>query len=171
MKRAIALKPRIEKLGASHDPSGFDCGSELLNRFLTHFAGTNQKSGSSQTYLAVVGAVVVGYYSLTVGQVHYDDAPKRLAKRLPRHPVPVVLLARLAIHTDFQRQKLGEGLLFDAVRRTMQAADIAGIRALVVHAKDDVAKAFYEHFGFEAFTDEPLTLYRLLKDVRMMSES
>lgn len=171
MSRSITVKPTIEKLGATHDLSGFDCGVEPLNRFLINFAATNQKTGSSQTYVALVGSAVVGYYSLTVGQVLFDDAPKRLAKGLPHHPVPTILLARLAIHKDFQGQKLGHGLLLDAIRRTLQAADIAGVRALLVHAKDDKAKAFYEHFGFEPFTDAPLTLYRLLKDVRCMQES
>lgn len=171
MNPAIAIQPRIEKLAAGHDLAGFDCGSEGLNRFLTRFALVNQKAGSSQTYLALVGSEVVGYYSLTVGNVLYDDAPKRLAKGLPRHPVPVILLARLAIHKDWQRQRLGQGLMLDALRRTLQAADIAGVRALLVHAKDDKAKAFYEHFGFEPFTAEPLTLYRLLKDIRLMVES
>lgn len=171
MSRPIAPKPHIEKLGAEHELSHFDCGSEPLNRFLTAYAITNQKSGSSQTYVALIGSAVVGYYSLTVGQVLYDDAPKRLAKGLPRHPVPTILLARLAIHKDFHGQKLGSGLLLDAIRRTLQASDIAGIRALLVHAKDENAKAFYEHFGFEAFTGEPLTLYRLLKDIRLMLES
>jgi len=167
----ISLPPRIEKLAAEHDVAGFTSGSEPLDRFLTNYALTNQKSGSSQTYVALVGSAVVGYYSLTVGNVLYDDAPKRLAKGLPRHPVPVILLARLAIHKDWQGQRLGSGLMLDAIRRTVQAADIAGIRALLVHAKDDSAKAFYEHFGFEAFTSEPMTLYRLLKDIRLMLES
>jgi len=164
----ISIKPRIEKLDAGHDLSGFDCGSEPLNRFLNSFALTNQKSGSSQTYLALISSAVVGYYSLAVGNVLYSEAPGRLAKGLPRHPVPVVILARLAIHKDWQGRSLGSGLVLDALRRTLQAADIAGVRALVVHAKDEPAKAFYEHLGFEPFGDDSMTLYRLLKDVKTM---
>jgi GNAT superfamily N-acetyltransferase len=170
LRSPIAIQPRIEKLAAGHDLTGFDCGADGLNRFLKQFALVNQKAGSSQTYLALVGSEVVGYYSLTAGNVLYDDAPKRLTKGLPRHPVPVILLARLAIHKDWQRQRLGQGLLLDALRRTLQAADIAGVRALLVRAKDDTAKAFYEHFGFEPYTTESPTLYRLLKDVRSMLE-
>jgi predicted N-acetyltransferase YhbS len=141
-----------------------------LNRFLTNFALANQRAGSTQTYVALVGQNVAGYYSLTVGDVAYADAPDRLAKGLPRHPVPVMILARLAVDQNFKGQKLGAGLLLDALRRTLQAADIAGIRAVVVHAKDDAAKTFYEHLGFVAFSDQPLNLYRLLKDIRLMQD-
>ncbi|MEW5964493.1 MAG: GNAT family N-acetyltransferase [Pseudomonadota bacterium] len=138
---------------------------------MRQFALINQKAGSSQTYVALIGAAVVGYYCLTVGNVLYDGAPGRLVKGLPRHPVPVVLLARLAIHKQWQGRRIGQGLLLDAIRRTLQAADIAGVRALLVHAKDDKARAFYEHFGFEPFTTEPLNLYRLITDIRLMSEN
>lgn len=111
-------------------------------------------------------AAVVGYYSLAVGSVVYDDTPERLGKGLSRHPVPVMVLARLAVDQRSQGRGLGAGLLIDALRRTVAAADIAGIRAVVVHAKDDQAKKFYQHFGFAAFGDHTLTLYLLLKDIR-----
>ena len=163
-----AVKPRVEKLRADHAVAGFDCGSAPLNAFLERYALANQKAGSSQTYVALVGEQIVGYYTLTVGDVTYGDAPERLAKGLPRHPVPVMIVARLAIARASQGQGLGPGLLLDAMRRTLQAADIAGIRAILVHAKDDNARAFYEHFGFSSFADEPRTLYRLLKDIRPM---
>ncbi len=168
MSADISIQPQIEKLNTGHDLSGFDCSSDPLNRFLKNFALTNQKSGSSQTYLALVGSAVAGYYSLAVGNVLYSEAPTRLAKGLPRHPVPVVILARLAIDNEWQGHGFGAGLVLDGLRRTLQAADIAGVRALVVHAKDDAAKSFYLHLGFEPFDEDAMTLYRLLKDVKAM---
>lgn len=156
----------IEKLRADHAIAEFDCGVPALDRFLRAYALTNQRSDSAQTYVALSGNTVVGYYSLAVGSVVYDDAPERLGKGLPRHPVPVMLLARLAVDRQWHGKGLGAGLLADALRRTIAAADIAGIRAVVVHAKDEQARAFYEHFGFVSFGDHTLTLYVLLKDLR-----
>ncbi len=160
---------RIEKLGPSHSLDGFDCGREELNRFLTRFALVNQQAGSAQTYLAVSGASVVGYYSLAVGEVACDDAPDRLKKGLARHPVPIMLLARLAVTTAWHGHGLGAGLLKDAMRRTLQAADIAGIRAFAVHSMDDTARRFYEHFGFIPSPTDPLHLFLLIKDIRRIA--
>ena len=157
---------RIEKLRPDHAVEAFDCGRDQLNRFLIRFALTNQRAGSSQTYVAVGGETVLGYYSLAVGEVAYTDAAERLSKGLARHPIPIMLLARLAISKTNQGHGLGAGLLKDAMLRTVQAADIAGIRALVVHAIDDTARSFYEHFGFTASPTDPLHLYRLIKDIR-----
>jgi len=167
----IEIKPRIEKLSSKHAVESFKCDSEALNIFLHKHALTNQKAGSAQTYVALLGRAVVGYYSLTIGQVEHTRAPERLRKGLPRHPVPAMILARLGVANDKQGEGLGSGLLLDALRRTLQAADIAGIRAIVVHAKNEKAQAFYEHFGFKSFESEHLVLYRLLKDVRLMVES
>ena len=104
---------------------------------MVRYAIQNQQAGASQTYLALAGEDVAGYYTLVVGQVEYDDAPERLRKGLARHPVPIMLLARLAISTACQGKGLGSGLLKEAMLRTLQAAEIAGIRAFAVHAKDD----------------------------------
>ena len=157
---------RIEKLQRTHAVDEFDCGREALNRFLARYALQNQQAGASQTYLALADDAVVGYYTLVVGQVEHDAAPERLTKGLARHPVPIMLLARLAIATSWQGKGLGSGLLKDAMQRTLQAADIAGIRAFAVHAKDDEARAFYEHFGFSPLPSDPYHLFRLLKDIR-----
>jgi GNAT superfamily N-acetyltransferase len=157
---------RIEKLLRGHKVDEFDCGQEALNRFLARYAFQNQQAGASQTYIALADDAVVGYYTLVVGQVEYAAAPERLTKGLARHPVPIMLLARLAVATFWQGKRLGAGLLKDAMRRTVQAADIAGIRAFAVHAKDDAARAFYEHFGFSALPSDPYHLFRLLKDIR-----
>ena len=129
----------IEKLRRDHPLEAFDCGQPDLNRWLIKFALQNQASNAAQTYLGIVDGVVVGYYSLAAGQVEYADAPERLRKGLASHPVPIMLLARLAVHRDWQKKGVGRALLKDAVLRTAQAADLAGIRALAVHAKDDQA--------------------------------
>jgi len=157
---------RIEKLQRSTAIEAFDCGREALNKFLIRFALQNQQAEASQTYVALADAEVVGYYTLVVGQIDYDDAPDRLKKGLARHPVPIMLLARLAIATTWQGKRLGAGLLKDAMLRTLQAADIAGIRAFAVHAKDDEARGFYEHFDFLPSPSDPFHLFRLLKDIR-----
>ena len=167
---SFSNKPVIEKLERSHDLSGFDCGSEPLNSFLKRYAYQNQKRGSVQNYLALVGGEVVGFYSLTYGQVEHAAAGA-LAKGMPRHPVPVMVLARLGVDTSCHGKGLGSGMLVDALHRTLQAAEIAGIRAILVHAKDDKAQAFYEHFGFQSMPDNPLLLYRMLKDIKLMIES
>src|ERR1700686_655033 len=160
------ISPRIEKLQRSHPLDAFDCGSEALNRSLIRYALQNQQAGASQTYVALADDKVAGYYTLVVGQVEYDGAPERLKKGLARHPVPIMLLAPLAVAPFRQGKGLGSGLLKDAMLRTLQAADIAGIRAFAVHAKDDQAKSFYEHFDFIASPVDPYHLFRLLKALR-----
>jgi len=159
---------RIEKLHRSHAIDSFDCGNEALNRFLIRFALQNQQAGASQTYVALADEEVAGYYTLVVGQVDFGKAPQRLTKGLARHPVPIMLLARLAIATHIQGKGLGAGLLKDAMLRTLRAAEIAGIRAFAVHAKDDQARAFYEHFDFLPSPTDPYHLFRLLKDLRAL---
>ena len=160
---------RIEKLRADHLVGNFDCGREELNRFLRRFALTNQQSGSAQTYLALDDTEVVGYYALVVSEVAYEDAPERLAKGQARHPIPLMLLARLGVASGYQGKGLGAGLLKDAMRRTLQAADIAGIRALAVHALDETARSFYGHFGFVPSPTDAMHLFLLIKDVRRVS--
>ncbi len=160
-------RPVVAKLDASHEVDGFDCGREPLDRFLKRFALVNQKAGTAQTYVACRGARrVLGYYSLAVGAVEHANAPARVGKGPARHPIPVMLLARLAVDRSEQGRGLGKALLRDALLRTAQAADIAGIRALLVHAKDDEARAWYERFDFEPSPTDPFHLFLLLKDLR-----
>ena len=162
---------RIEKLRREHPVDGFTCGSADLDRFLLRYAFANQLANASQTYVALYQDDVVGFYTLVVGEVAFADAPERLKKGLARHPVPIMLLARLAVSTARQGQKIGAGLLKDAMLRTMQAADIAGIRAFVVHAKDDPVRTFSEHLGFSPSPTDPLHLFRLTKDIRQFLTS
>ncbi len=157
---------RIEKLQRAHSVEHFDCGHESLNRFLIRYALQNQQASACTTYVALADRDVAGYYTLVVGQVEHEGAPERLKKGLARHPVPIMLLARLAVAREWQGKGLGSGLLKDAMLRTLQAADIAGIRAFAVHAKDDTARSFYERFDFIASPSDPYHLFRLLKDIR-----
>jgi len=120
----------------------------------------------SQTYVALSGAEITGFYTLVVGQIEYADAPERLTKGLARHPVPIMLLARLATALSWQGNGIGSSPLKDAMLRTLQAADIAGIRALAVHAKDDQARAFYERFDLIPSPADPYHLFILLKELR-----
>jgi predicted N-acetyltransferase YhbS len=165
----VTASLRIEKLRHDHAVGAFDCGRAELNRFLQRFALGNQQAGAAQTYVAVAGDELIAYYSLAVAEVAFDGAPARLTKGLARHPVPIMLLARMAVSITWQKRGIGAGMLKDAMRRTLQAADIAGIRAFAVHAKDDKARTFYEHFGFVPSPTDPLHLFLLIKDLRRIS--
>ena len=156
----------VEKLDRRHDVDTFDCGKEPLNRFISRYALQNQKAGASQTYVAAEAKQIAGYSTLVVGEINFDLAAERLKKGLARHPVPVMILARLAVATSHQGRGLGALLLKDALLRTLQAADIAGIRAVAVHAKDDDAMAFYQRYDFAPSPTDPYHLYLLLKDLR-----
>jgi GNAT superfamily N-acetyltransferase len=155
----------IEKLRRHHAVETFTCGDAALDRFLQRFALLNQQANASQTYVALDHQQIVGFYTLVVGEVAYEAAAGRLAKGLTRHPVPVVILARLATSRERQGQGIGAGLLKDAVLRTLQAASIAGIRALLVHAKDEKVAAFYAKFDFAPSPTDPLHLFALIKDL------
>lgn len=162
-----ALSP-IGTLDATHDVESFACGKPPLDRFLKRFALANQRAGGSQTYVACQGSTVLAYYSLAVGSVEYSDAPSRVGKGLARHSIPVMILARLAVDRAWQGRGLGKALVKDALLRTAEAADIAGIRALLVHAKDGEARAWYDALGFEPSPTDPYHLFMLMKDLRAM---
>jgi GNAT superfamily N-acetyltransferase len=160
------LSRRIEKLQREHALEAFDCGQPELNRFLQKYALPNQYSDGAQTYVGLVDDVVVGYHSIAAGSVEPENAPARVKKGLAGHSISIMVLARLAVDREWQKQGIGAALLRDAEMRTVKAADIAGIRALVVHAKDKVAKEFYQHFDFVPSPTDPLHLFILLKDLR-----
>ena len=156
----------IEKLRRELDLSTFDCGSLMLTTWLQKFAWLNQQADSAKTYVAVRGNRAVGYYALTAGSVHKHETPERIAKGIANHPVGVVLLARLAVDVTEKGKGLGKALLFDALKRIEEAADIVGVRAVMVHAIDDQARRFYQHFNFDSSPIDPFQLMLLLKDMR-----
>lgn len=160
---------RIEKLQRSHAVEDFTCGVPELDRFLIRHALQAQQAGSSTTYLGLSDQTVVGFYTIVVGHVQHGEAPERVAKGMPRYPIPLLILARLAVREDWQGKRLGAGLLLDALGRALQVSDVASLRALAVHAKDDRAAAFYRHFSFEPSPTDSRHLYRLIKDIRLNS--
>ena len=158
----------VRKLSAADSVEAFDCGQPALDQFLQRYALVNQKASSAQTYVCCRGGEVVGFYSLAVGGVDPEDAPLRVMKGLARHPVPVMILARLAVDKGHQRRGLGKTLLKDALLRTAQAADIAGIGCLLVHAMDAVARQWYESWEFEPSPTDPYHLFLMLKDLKAL---
>jgi len=158
----------VRKLAATDNVDYFDCGQPALNQFLQRFALVNQKSNSAQTYVSCCTVPVVGYYSLAVGSVDPATATPRVIKGVAQHPVPVMILARLAVDLQHQGAGLGKALLKNALLRTAQAADIAGIRALLVHAKDESARQWYLNWEFEPSASDPFHLFLLLKDIKAM---
>lgn len=145
------------KLSPAHDLSQFACGEPALDDWLRRRALPNEASGSSRTYVVCVGQQVVGYYALANGAITHAESPGRIRRNMP-DPVPVMVLGRLAVDQKFQGQGIGTGLLRDAVLRTIQAAEIAGIRAILAHALSVAASRFYEKHGFVASPVDPLTL-------------
>jgi predicted N-acetyltransferase YhbS len=159
-----------EKLSSEHDLSGFDSGEPTLDEWLRRRAIQNEGSGASRTYVVCADARVAGYYSLAVGAVAHSQSPGRVKRNMP-DPVPVMVLGRLAVDRSFQRRGIGAGLLRDAVQRTVQAARIAGIRAILVHAISGSANRFYENHGFVASPVDPLTfMITVVEAVKMLRE-
>jgi len=158
----------IRKLAALDQVDAFDCGQAALNQFLQRHALVNQKASSAQTYVCCHGDVVVGFYSLAVGSVDPDAAPSRVMKGPARHPVPAMVLARLAVDKAHQRKGLGQALLRNALPRTAQAADIAGIRCLLVHAEDDAARQWYESWELGPSPTDSYHLFLMPEDLEGM---
>lgn len=155
-----------EPLAAHHRLEGFDCGKPALTDWLLRHARQAQGSGSAKTFVVVDDDRVAGYFSLTVGQVDTLEAPERIRKGMGQYPVPVVILARLAVSTQDQGRGIGFGMLQDAIRRTMLIAEQAGIRAMLTHPIDADAARFYTRFGFIASPLREQQLLLLLKDAR-----
>lgn len=157
----------VQSLTRHHDVSAFDSGQPSLDEWLKKYALQAQATDSTKSYVVTAGDRVVGYYSLAAGTIRVADATARAGKAQPKAgSVPVALLARLAIDQSVQRQGLGSALLKDALLRCEQAADIIGVRAVLVHALDERAKAFYLRYDFEASPVDEMTLMLLMTDVR-----
>jgi GNAT superfamily N-acetyltransferase len=161
-----------ERLGRAHVLDGFECGVPSLDVWLRDHARAAAGAGSARTYVVTDAEQgrVVGYYALAVASSERDQAPERVSKGMPRHPLPVVVLARLAVDGSVQGEGIGGFLLGDAMLRTVAAAEEVGIRALLVHAQDDRARSFYLHHGFEPAPTDDLHLMILVKDIRRTVE-
>jgi Predicted acetyltransferase len=156
-----------EPLAVQHRLEGFDCGKLTLNHWLIHHARQAQTSGSARTFVvADQENRVAAYFSLTVGQVDTVEAPERIRAGMGRFPLPVVILARLAVSQGSQGCGLGVGMLQDAIRRTLVIAEQAGIRVILTHPIDEDAARFYTRFGFIASPLRQQQLLLLLKDAR-----
>ena len=158
---------RPEPIQSGHDLSSFDCGEPSLNDWLRRHANRNQESGASRTYVVCehAGNRVIGYYCLAAGAVARSGAPGRVRRNMPE-PIPVMVLGRLAIDRVQQGRGVGRGLLRDAILRTLHAAEIIGIRAILVHAISQEARRFYEQNGFHASPIDPMTLMLPLAEVQ-----
>ncbi len=150
----------------SHHTASFDCGKHRLNDFLVRHALENQKGGKSRTYAALRASTVVAFYSLAPGSVGRAEAPDRIARGQGSQDIPVILLARLAVTLQEQGKGLGRYMLLDALRRSIEGADVIGGRAVLVHAEDEQARGFYVHHGFEPSPTDDLHLLLLMKDLR-----
>ena len=167
MPEFLAQPPR--PLRPDDPVASFDCGVEELNRYLHRFAWMNQQANAAVTYVAIRESIIAGYYSIAAASAQHGESPERLKKGLARHPSPVLLLARLAVDRRFQGAGIGRQLVRDAALLAVNLSKVAGIRALVVDAKDERARRFYERFGFEPFSTNPLRLFVLVKDLRSLT--
>jgi predicted GNAT family N-acyltransferase len=163
---------RIERLHRGHVRKGFDCGKPSLNDFLDALVSQYEKRNLGRTYVALRGEDrrVLGYYTLASGEIEAERLPAKQAKKLPRHPVPAVLLARLAADQSVHGSGLGGLLLRDAMIRSLDLSEKVGIHAVVVDALDAEAKAFYERFGFVPLTDDVMRLFLPLSTIRSALE-
>lgn len=160
-----------QPLGAGHRLEAFDCGTPVLNAWLWRHALQSKAAGSARTFVVTEDERVVGYFSLTVGQVDVVEAPERVRKGMGRYPIPVVVLARLAVDLRDQGRGIGRGMLMDAIRRALVIADEAGIRAMLTHPIDAEARAFHERNGFVPSPVREGQLLLLLKDARALARS
>ena len=159
-------KPEV--LHDKHLLEQFDCGNPSLNEWLLRNARQAQSSGSAKTFVVSDDNIVIGYFSLTVGQVKTYEAPEIIRQGMGQYQIPVVILARLAVSINHQGLGIGVGMLQDAIRRTLMISEQVGIRALLTHPIDDRASNFYERFGFISSPVREKQLVLLLKDARKL---
>jgi ribosomal protein S18 acetylase RimI-like enzyme len=168
----LTLPPVIEPLARSHNRENFDCGETALNDYLHHQAMQDMRRGVSRVYVARErgSSKVFGYYTLSATSFSKKSLPESEAKRLPHYPVPAALLGRLAVDRSCQGQRLGKYLLFDAFHRVLQVAETLAVYALIVDAKNDEARAFYEHYGFLRFPETLSRLFIPIETLRRAAE-
>lgn len=162
----------VELLSRTHERASFECGESALDEFIRRHARQNQERDVSRTYVATRpgDSRVLGFYTLASGSVAFADVPESVRRRLPRYPVPVVHLARLAVDRSVRGQGLGEALLFDALQRAVQVADVLGVFAVAVRAKHEPAREFYLKYGFQPLADDRFNLYLPIATTRGLVE-
>lgn len=152
----------VSPLGKSHDRKSFSCGEQSLNEYLRQYASQNIKRRINKVFVATMPEApqqIIGYYSLSAGSLDANDLPQDLRRKLPRYPVPVVLLGKLAVAESHQRQGLGSVLLADALQRIVLASQVMAVFAVVVDALNERAAEFYQQFGFIPLPSQPLKLF------------
>ena len=154
-------------LAQHHDLDAFDCGVAVLDIWLKRRARRNEAEGASRTFVIADGPRIVGYYSLAASSIVHAQAIGNVRRNMP-DPVPALLIGRLAVDREWHGRGLGSDLLSDAVLRAIRAADLIGIRAILVHAISDAAKAFYERHGFRPSPFDSMTLMITLDEARRM---
>ncbi|MCF6300464.1 MAG: GNAT family N-acetyltransferase [Proteobacteria bacterium] len=151
-------------LNSNNRLESFDCGNDTLNEWLIKRALKNQKIGASRTFVITDNSQVVGYYALASGSIERLSAPKNLSRNMP-DPIPVAILARLAVDTNYQGQNLGARLLRNAMKRTLSVSFNIGIKAMMVHAISDLAKDFYLSYGFKESPNNSMLLFMPIKHI------
>lgn len=157
-------------LSDEHVVEDFDCGNDVLNEWLQTRALRNQREGSSRTWVVLDGRRIVAFYASSTAVLLRSHATKRAARNQP-DPLPAVLLGRLAVDAEYQGRGLAAALLKHFVLKSLEIAELTGVRLLLVHAKNDAAQRFYQRYGFEPSPADDLTLMLLIKDVRPNSSA
>lgn len=163
----------VHPISEQHDRGQFDCGEPTLDQYLKQYARQNEEKGVSRTFVLVREGEqrVFGYYTLAGGQIDRDNLPAKAAKKLPKYPVPVVVLGRLAVDRTAQGEKLGRALLKDALHRALDVSKQVGCYAVYVVALNEKAAAFYRKFGFIPFVDDPFRLYLPVTTIQSADEA
>jgi GNAT superfamily N-acetyltransferase len=161
---------QIEPLAKSHDRSSFYCGEPTLDKFIRELASQYERRDMGRTYVATLppAQIVLGYYTLAAGAVAFENVPTQSGRKLPRHPIPVVHLGRLAVDQSARGEGLGKYLLLDALQRSLRLSERAGVFAVEVYALSEEARQFYLKYGFTSLSDDTQHLYLPIKTVRKL---
>lgn len=154
-----------------HDTGNFDCGVEALNIYLHRYARQNQKREGARTYVVLDDKKVVAYYTLVFGGIDWHESPENVRRGLGKYPIPVMIVARLAVDKSWSGKGVGNSLLIDALKRSLAASEIAGLRAVLVDAKDEVGKRFYERRGFRAWPIDSNRLFITIVELKREADS
>lgn len=149
----------IEALAKHHDRTAFSCGIPELDRYLKEQASQDVKRRTASVFVAVFDNRVIGFYTLSATAISRESLPTDIVRKLPKYPIPAVLLGRLAADVSFQGKQIGKTLMVNAMKRALLASSTVGMYALVVDAKNEKAKSFYQHFGFLPLEDHPMRLF------------